>query len=150
MIKNCLSISITKVNALVYITLGYFLVYVSAKKDLKIKQLTIIAEKITGDENCNMGRFLPFKKGANRRYVSPLSSECNKMVFFQDTTEGKRGVKKVVASWKAPKMNACTKVVLRLVIFILLQTNIGQFILLGLVIFLGSEHVYQLSLTKTC
>jgi len=90
-----------------------YAVYVNAKKDLKIKQLTIIAEKITGDENCNMGRFLPFKKGANRLYVSPLSSECNKMVFFQDTTEGKRGVKKVVASWKAPKMNACTKVVLR-------------------------------------
>merc|ERR1712168_724952 len=82
-----------------------FSVAVAAKKKLRIKQLTIIAEKVSGSENCQMGSFQGFKKGAKPVYVSPLSSDCNKVVSF--TSAKKRGVKKVVAKWRAPKNNAC-------------------------------------------
>jgi len=82
-----------------------FSVLVAAKKRLRIKQLTIIAEKVSGSENCDMGSFQGFKKGAAPIYVPPLSSDCNTMVSFTSTK--KRGVKKVVAKWRTPKNNPC-------------------------------------------
>ena len=81
-----------------------------------MKQLTLIAEKVSGRENCDMGKFLIWNSGYSQIYASALSRyKCNKMVFFQDNSEGKEGVRRVMTGWLTDKgRKACDKVVLRL------------------------------------
>ena len=88
-----------------------------------MKQLTLIAEKVSGRENCDMGKFMVWASGLSRIYASALSrKKCNKMVFFQDTWEGKKGVRRVMTGWQTPKgRKACKKVVLRLEILVLIK-----------------------------
>ena len=85
-----------------------------------MKQLTLIAEKVSGRENCDMGKFLIWNSGYSQIYASALSRyKCNKMVFFQDTFEGKEGVRRVMTGWLTGKgRKACDKVVLRLEVLI--------------------------------
>ena len=99
-----------------------------SQKKIRMKQLTLIAEKVSGRENCDAGKFNIWTSGFSQIYASPLSrKKCNKMVFFQDTTEGKRGVRRVMTAWQTPKgRRACDKVVLRLAILVLFGPEVDK------------------------
>jgi len=82
---------------------------VTANKKLKIKEMYVSAEKIAGDENCEVGAFKSYTKP---KKASALSSDCQTYMVFKSNK--RKGSKKVTGKWISPKTMGCSQVSLRL------------------------------------
>jgi len=79
-----------------------YAVRVTANKDVTIKRMYVTAEKLSGDDNCQLGHF---KTSTKPKKASALSSECQTFLVFESK---KRGSKKVTGKWMAPSSAGCS------------------------------------------